>query len=90
MAQFRQLMIPTVKKIPLCKRDGILYHRKGPESEKIKQIGSVKAEKICQPVRTQQVCTEQKWFPCCLIGQLAMANAVKYVQKKQRETISAV
>lgn len=80
MAQFKQMMIPTEKKILLGKEMISFISEKNRCLRRSNR--SVTTEKICQPERTQQVCTEHKWFPCCLIGQLAMANAVKYVQKK--------
>lgn len=63
----------------LVRWDFIFYLCEKPVSEKSEK--SVAPEKICQPATTQQVGAEPKWFLCCLIGQLAKANAVKYVQK---------
>lgn len=62
--------------------DFIFYLCEEPVSEENQtDLQSVAPEKICQPATTQQVGAEPKWFFCCLIGQLAKANAVKYVQK---------
>lgn len=84
MAPFGQKVISMVKRSSsaegyylLCRRVG------GLMSEKSKEMGNVSpTEKIRQAVRMPQVCIEQKCFPCCLIGQLTKANAVKCVQKE--------
>lgn len=67
---------------PLVRWDFVFYLCEKPVSEKNQtDLQSVAPEKICQPATTQQVGAEPKWFLCCLIGQLAKANAVKYVQE---------
>lgn len=82
MAPFGQKVISTVKGSSSAEGYCLLCQRGGPVSEKIKEMGNVSpTEKICQAVRMPQVRTEQKWFPCCLIGQLTKANAVKWAQK---------
>lgn len=74
-------MIPTDRRILLCKRI-IAFMSKQEKWLKRSNGLSVTSERICQPVRTKQVCAEHKCFPCCLIGQLAMCNFVECVLKK--------
>lgn len=64
-------------------RGNVYYLREGLISTKIKQMEWVsKQRRFVKRQGDNRSALRQKWLPCCLIGQLAMAYAVKDVQKK--------